>query len=179
MTIPKDVWIICRLGGLGALGLAGVLWIIYMAIAPATERELETVSGTVVNHWINRRKNSIMSQTLTIRQSDGDEARYTIPYTTRGPDGAYPKINIERGTTVTLRVTEAGYVYAAEVRGRTLLDYEAGRAWHSTRRLFPGILATTASLLALVLALLSYFGPRLQIEFSRDERSANRRKASG
>ena len=171
MTVTWEQWAAVRLAGLGALGLAGLLWIVYMAIAPAAESELEAVSGSVIQRSLNRHKSSIVSQTLTIRQSDGEEIRYKLPYTVRSADGTYQKINVERGAYVTLRVTEAGNVYAAETRGRTLLDYDAGRAWHSTRRLFPGLLATTVSLLAVVLALASYFGPML---LSRHDEAAAR-----
>lgn len=160
MTIGRDIWILVRLGGFAALGLAGALWIFYNAIGPADESELETVSGTVVYRALNRHKSSITSQTLTVRTADGEETKYRLPYTITNRDGRH-KIDVSQGARVTLKVSEHGNVYAGETRGRTLLEYRDGRDWHATRRLIPGILATTATLLALVLALISYFGPRL------------------
>lgn len=160
MTVGRDILILARFGGLAALGLAGALWIFYAAIGPADESELETVSGTVVHRALNQRKSNIKSQTLTVRTADGEEAKYDLPYYVSNREGRR-KIDVAQGSRVTLRVSEYGNVYAGETRGRTLLDYQDGRDWHATRRLIPGILATTATLLALVLALISYFGPRL------------------
>jgi len=160
MTIGREIWILVRFGGFAALGLAGALWIFYSAIGPAEENELESVSGTVVYRALNRHKSNITSQTLTVRTADGEETKYKLPYYLSNREGRR-RIDVSQGARITLRVSEYGNVYAGETRGRTLLEYQDGRDWHATRRLIPGILATTMSLLALVLALISFFGPRL------------------
>lgn len=161
MVLGRDVWIISRLAGLAALGLAGALWIFYMAIAPAAESELESVTGTVVYRTTGggRRSSSDNYQTLTIRQAHGEETRYSAPIFARTSGGERRRVDIWTGHRVTLKVSDYGNVYAADVRGKTVLEYNGAREHYASRRIIPGIVATSVTLLALVLALLSYFGP--------------------
>lgn len=167
MAFGRDIWIVARFAGLASLGLAGVLWIVYMAIAPAAESELETVEGIVTQRWLNRHKSRVTSQGIRVVKSDGDELRVTLPYT--GRDNR--KIEIERDMRVTLKITDYGNVYAVEGRRGTLLAYQDGRDWYASRRIIPGILATTVSLLAVLFALVSFFGPMV---FERESEYAQR-----
>lgn len=167
MALGRDIWIVARFAGLASLGLAGVLWIVYMAIAPAAESELEAVEGVVTQRWLNRHKGRVVSQDIRVVKSDGDELRVKLPYT--GRDNR--KIEIDRDMRVTLKMTDYGNVYAVEGRRGTLLAYQDGRDWYSSRRIIPGILATTVSLLAVLFALVSYFGPIL---FERNRYLAER-----
>lgn len=157
MAFDRNIWILVRLGGLGALGAAGILWIVYMAIGPAAESELETVNVQVVRHWFNRHKGRIVSQDISVRNADGEDVRYKLPFWGRDQR----KIEVGEDMRVTLKVTEYGNVYAVEGRRGTLMTYQEGRDWHSSRRIIPGLLATTMSVLAVVLAMLSFFGPML------------------
>lgn len=166
LDVNPNTWIAARIVGIAALGLAGALWIFYMAIAPASESDLESVDAVVSQRWLNRHKGSVTSQNIRAVKSDGDEIRFTIPYFGHGRR----KIDIEPDMRVTLKMTEYGNVYAIEGRRGALMTYQDGREFYASRRIIPGILATTATLLAAVMALVSWLGPMLtegQSRFAR------------
>lgn len=153
----RNIWIVARIVGLAALCVAAALWIFYMAIAPATESELESVDVVIVERRFNSHKGRVTSQDIRAVKSDGDEMRITVPYYVKDRQ----KVEIGRNTRVTLKISDHGNVYAIEGRRGTILAYKDGRDWYASRRIIPGIAATTMTLLSIVMALASWLGPIL------------------
>jgi uncharacterized BrkB/YihY/UPF0761 family membrane protein len=154
--IPKPEELVpdlLRYAWLGVLALALVAWALFIAVRPATPRDLTTVSGTVTGlapipgHRVTHQRVTLLDASKTER----------IAYIANGP--GEPQFleaqSLKIGDRIDATVTSFAFVTELRREGRVILRDETARAHHMWRTFLPGLIATILTLTALVLGVLT------------------------
>lgn len=148
----QHAWLLAVIG-------ATLFWALYISLRPATLAELSEFNGTVLEYQLSHGGKGGPRQSMTLRLADGSVLHVSPPVIRDQVDFRH---NGYVGEPAYLLMSHYNTVYATRIGKRVLLTVEQARVRYSARRIIPGVIATSLSMLALVLAALTWSWPQVR-----------------